>query len=73
MPPQIDARALQGVLNKIRQELCKGNAVFLEPKADGTVDATCIRVEGCKNERRNGSAWCQKCSDEHKSKQNEQA
>jgi hypothetical protein len=24
---------------------------------------------GCKEERRDGSAWCQKCSDAHKKKQ----
>lgn len=51
---------------QMAQKLCKGTRVSVmseENKKTGT--SYHVVAEGCRNERRNGSAWCQACSDAH--------
>lgn len=43
-----------------QNEVCK-NAVFIKEKMKDTPHTITIN-KGCKNLRRNGSAWCEKCA-----------
>jgi hypothetical protein len=43
--------------NQTRQKLCKNNKVELVGKE--------IKIEGCENYHRHGSAYCQPCSDKY--------
>ena len=55
--------------NKLKQVLCKSSDVtikWLKAKKNEKFPYK-LEVDNCKNNRRNGSAWCQKCSDEYKS------
>ena len=46
-------------MNKEKNTLCKNAEVSLGEKFE-------VLNTGCPNHRRNGSAWCQECSDKHK-------
>ena len=50
--------------NKRRSTMCKNCTVEIKEVAE-TFE---LEIGGCKSERRNGSAWCQECSDAHKAK-----
>lgn len=60
-------RAIHG-MNRIKEETCK-NAHFLIQAKDHVPEMRIfpydIQNMGCKNKRRNGSAYCQECSDAH--------
>ena len=55
-------------LNKERQLVCKGGQFSVQENKKESIAKNMKFVfdvvnTGCKNERRNGSAWCQVCSD----------
>lgn len=56
-------------MNKFKRETCK-NASFdyEQDKVDYTTREFTFKItnKGCNNLRRNGSAWCQDCSDKFK-------
>lgn len=50
--------------------MCKNATVELEQTGKkGEPEAYALKIGGCGNERRNGSAYCQACSDAHRAKQ----
>ena len=52
---------------QMARHLCKTNKVRVVEKTDEKKGMEYLIVaEGCRNERRNGSAWCQVCSDGHR-------
>lgn len=62
--------AAEHIMSGQRQTFCKNaklSIVTLTDEKDDSKVTLDIQNEGCKNVRRNGSAWCQECSDKHKS------
>jgi hypothetical protein len=53
--------AREKLIRDEKQRLCKNTQVSYDYEKKE------LAYSGCKNERRNGSAWCQKCSDAYKS------
>ncbi len=60
--------AAYSALAKVRQQLCANAELSIEERQNG-VEEFKIDYEpvlaGCQELRRNGSKWCQKCSDRH--------
>lgn len=54
-------RARSVLARRASQFLCKNAGIDWDEKGQ-------IFITGCKNEKRNGSKYCQNCSDEHNSK-----
>ena len=58
------------IANGYRQRLCKNAVVEVVPiegsKDDRGEQCYDLKGDGCRNGRRNGSAWCQDCSDKHR-------
>ena len=58
-------------MNKYMQGNCKNSTAEFKEGEHKTKDASKLEfdfsyeVSGCKNPRRNGSAYCQDCSDKH--------
>lgn len=74
--PHLSLETATRFSNKLRQSLCKNAIVevvnqgmYERENKDGTkvkdIDWG-VRGDGCRNQRRNGSAFCQECSDKHK-------
>lgn len=58
MPSKIsNVDQLQFLIRRAKQNLCTNAIVEMA--------VSNVKVTGCKNERRNGSKFCQKCSDKH--------
>ena len=56
---------------QMARKLCKGTRVsVMAEKDEKTGTSYHVVAVGCRNERRNGSAWCQACSDNHRSQDN---
>jgi hypothetical protein len=52
---------------QMARKLCKSNVVSVVTKKDEKTGVSYhVVAEGCRNERRDGSAWCQACSDAHR-------
>lgn len=75
--PHLNFETATYFANRVRQDLCKNAVIEVvdtgkEEKvqiAPGkyTLEVSYdIRSDGCQNKRRNGSAFCQECSDKHK-------
>jgi hypothetical protein len=79
--PHLNEDTANRFANSVRQKLCKNATVEVFATGEQELvinhtgiqmmeDSYDIRGDGCRNERRNGSAFCQDCSDKHK-KENE--
>lgn len=73
MEPYEKVKAEEAAQKKMRdmnQQLCKNSELRVENTVNDykTYDFQYqVMNDGCPNDRRNGSAWCQSCSDKHKS------
>lgn len=74
--PHLSEDTANRFANSVRQKLCKNATVEVFATGEqGQVishtgaqileDSYDLRGDGCRNERRNGSAFCQECSDKH--------
>ena len=79
--PHLNLETATLFANSVRRSLCKNATVeAIDTGKDEEIEKRSgnkiiersydIRGDGCRNERRNGSAFCQDCSDKHK-KENE--
>ena len=58
---------------QMARKLCKTNRVSVsEVETEGGRKEFAILADGCRNERRHGSKWCQACSDAHRTPAPEQ-
>jgi hypothetical protein len=77
-PIKFDKEAMQRQVNKVRQRVCASAEVELyeagkavNPAAPSSEEVPYydfkVTAEACQNQRRNGSKYCQACSDKHNS------
>ncbi len=54
-------------MKTLKKLSCKNAVLFIEPTKDAKeLFSFTVSNKGCLNLRRNGSAWCQECSDNHR-------
>ena len=69
-PMQFDYAHMNWIRGKVQKQMCENTAVILEtvgqainPKNSHKATYYTIVQRGCKNAKRNGSRFCQECSD----------
>lgn len=74
--PYLSKETATRFANNVRQKLCKNAKVWVEEDEEMLVQTGegrkemlmnyTVKGDFCEKERRNGSAFCQECSDKHK-------
>lgn len=74
--PHLNQATAEKFARSVRQKLCKNATVEVYPTGEVEMvmglttkiaeESFDVRGDGCRNQRRNGSAFCQECSDKYK-------